>query len=54
MVGEYLGFGGVADYATATMEEIRLGSSEHCYTTAGFAASSLFSVDTLYDSPTYT
>lgn len=53
MVGEYLGFGGVADYATASMEEIRLGSSEHGYTTAGFAASPLFTVDTLYDRSGY-
>ena len=36
MLGEYLGFGGVADYAKASMEEIRLGSSEHGYTTVGF------------------
>lgn len=53
MVGEELGFGGVSEYATASMEEIRLGSSEHGYTTAGFASSSLFSVDTLYDRSGY-
>ncbi|MBN1601842.1 MAG: choice-of-anchor D domain-containing protein [Chitinispirillaceae bacterium] len=53
MVGEYLGFGGVSEYATATMEEIRLGSSSSGYTTAGFASSQLFSVDTLYDRSGY-
>jgi hypothetical protein len=53
MVGEELGFGGVSEYATATMEEIRLGSSEHGYTTAGFASSTLFTVDTLYDRSGY-
>ena len=36
MLGEYLGFGGVSQYAKASMEEIRLGSSEHGYTTVGF------------------
>jgi len=54
MVGEYLGFGGDADYATASMEEIRLGSSAHDYTTHGFAESSYFDTGTLYDSPTFT
>jgi subtilisin family serine protease len=53
MVGEYLGFGGVSEYATATMEEIRLGSSASGYTTAGFASSPLFLVDTLYDRSGY-
>jgi len=48
MVGEYLGFGGVADYAKDSMEEIRLGSSAHGYGTAGFAADPNFAVDTLY------
>ncbi|MDD1748371.1 MAG: C25 family cysteine peptidase, partial [Methanothrix sp.] len=36
MMGEYLGFGGVADYAKPSMEEIRLGSDSHGYTTMGF------------------
>jgi hypothetical protein len=54
MCGEYLGFGGVADYATASMEEIRLGSSANGYTTAGFASCPAFTVGTLYDSPSYT
>jgi hypothetical protein len=54
MAGEYLGFGGVSDYATASMEEIRTGTSNNGYTTTGFAACPSFSVDTLYDSPTYT
>ena len=54
MVGEYLGFGGVSDYATGMMEEIRLGSDSAGYTTAGFAADPTFTTATLYDSPTYT
>ncbi len=37
MLGEYLGFGGVSDYAKASMEEIRLGSCGHGYCTVGFA-----------------
>ena len=52
--GEYLGFGGVADYATATMEQLRLGSSADGYSTVGFASCPTISVDTLYDSPSYT
>jgi ELWxxDGT repeat protein len=54
MVGEYLGFGGVSDYATGSMEEIRLGSSANGYTTAGFASEARFTTSTLYDSSTYT
>ncbi len=53
MVGEYLGFGGVSDYAEASLEEIRLGSTEHGYRTEGFASSEAYTnVVTLYDSPT--
>jgi hypothetical protein len=36
MVGEHLGFGGVSEYATGSMEEIRLGASSYGYTTMGF------------------
>jgi hypothetical protein len=54
MVGEYLGFGGVMEYATATMEEVKNGTTNHGYTTAGFASSTLFTSDTLYDSPSDT
>jgi len=54
MVGEYLGFGGVSDYATDSMEEIRLGSDAHGYTTAGFVSAPTMTTSTLYDSPTYT
>jgi hypothetical protein len=53
MVGEYLGFGGPADYATESMEEIRLGSSAHGYTTKGFAESEFFQTSTLYDASGY-
>lgn len=50
MVGEHLGFGGVAEYAKPSMEEIRLGSSAHGYTTVGFVSSPFFSnLPTLYD-----
>lgn len=52
MVGEHLGFGGVSDYAKNSMEEIRLGSSEHGYATIGFensVASDYFNTQTLYD-----
>ena len=49
MVGEYLGFGGIADYAKSSMEEIRLGSDLHGYVTSGFAQAPLFAVSTLYD-----
>ncbi|NLG34003.1 MAG: hypothetical protein GX548_01475, partial [Lentisphaerae bacterium] len=51
-IGEYLGFGGVSDYATASMEEIRLGADTHGYRTAGFAALGIHTdVATLYDAP---
>jgi hypothetical protein len=36
MVGEYLGFGGVSDYATASMEQIRTGGLFDGYYTCGF------------------
>jgi hypothetical protein len=36
MLGEYLGFGGASEYAKGSMEEIRLGTANHDYTTVGF------------------
>jgi hypothetical protein len=54
MCGEQLGFGGISEYATESMEEIRLGSSANGYTTTGFASCPSITVSTLYDSPTYT
>ena len=54
MCGEYLGFGGVSDYAWSSMEEIRTGSDAHGYTTVGFTNSPLFNVETLYDTETNT
>jgi hypothetical protein len=36
MVGEYLGFGGVAEYATDSMEQIRTGGTFDGYFTRGF------------------
>lgn len=52
MVGERLGFGGVSEYATANMDEIRLGTNAHDYETAGFMSNPdmALNVDTLYDS----
>jgi len=35
LVGEYLGFGGVSDYAAAALEELEDGSSASGYTTVG-------------------
>jgi len=53
MLGEHLGFGGASEYATDSMEEIRLGSDAHGYTTAGFATMSFLALSTLYDAPGY-
>lgn len=54
MLGEWLGFEGVSEYATSYMEEIRLGTSSAGYTTAGFASDPTFTTSTMYDSETYT
>jgi hypothetical protein len=35
LVGEYLGFGGISDYAAATLEELIDGAATHGYTTVG-------------------
>lgn len=59
MLGEYLGFGGVSDYATESMEQVRLGSCADSYCTTGFANHTrpdFYDFDTsqvLYDSPSY-
>ena len=57
-VGEDMGesWEGVARYSSSYMEEIRLGSSAHSYTTVGFENSpyaSFFDTRTLYDSASY-
>ncbi|MEI8243443.1 MAG: C25 family cysteine peptidase [bacterium] len=56
--GEWLGFGGVSDYATATMEQLRTGGSFDGYATVGFGnapnAASFDTSDCLYDAPGYT
>lgn len=56
-LGEWMGFGGVAEYATATMEQLRLGGSYDGYTTVGFGnasnAASFDISDTLYDTAGY-
>ena len=49
LVGEHLGFGGDSEYAKPSMEEIRIGSSAHGYTTKGFAEDEFFQTSTLYD-----
>jgi len=52
MVGEYLGFGGVSDFAGNSKDEIAQGSGSHGYLTNGFENSSYshrFGVETLYD-----
>jgi hypothetical protein len=52
MVGEYLGFGGVADWGGNYKDEIKEGSSAHGYNTVGFEDSAYapgFDVSTLYD-----
>lgn len=48
MVGEYLGFGGVSDYAKGMMLQIVDGSSADGYTTAGIP-SDVYAVDGLYE-----
>jgi len=51
-VGEFLGFGGPSQYAKQSMEEIRLGSSMHGYTTMGFEDSpyaDFYDTQVLYD-----
>jgi len=53
LVGEYLGFGGEAEYAYNAMNELIDGCDGDGYTTVGFA-SDLFNIDTLYDNETYT
>ncbi|TET63665.1 hypothetical protein E3J49_05810, partial [Candidatus Bathyarchaeota archaeon] len=52
MVGEYLGFGGVAEWGGNYKDEIKEGSDAHGYTTVGFensCYSNRFDVSTLYD-----
>lgn len=53
MCGELLGFGGVSEYATASMEEVRNGSSANGYTTVGFSSSAAMTTDDLYDTVGY-
>ncbi len=48
MVGEHLGFGGVAEYANNYLDELIDGSTNHGYTTVGIP-STVFNVDKLYD-----
>jgi hypothetical protein len=52
LLGERLGQGGLSEYATENMEQIRWGSSAHGYTTMGFLTNSYraMDADTLYDS----
>jgi len=48
LVGEYLGFGGVAEYAGNYLDELIDGSSAHGYTTVGIPTDR-YTVDTLYE-----
>jgi hypothetical protein len=48
MCGEYLGFGGVSDYAGNMMDQIVDGSSADGYTTIGIPADQ-YAIDRLYD-----
>jgi hypothetical protein len=48
LVGEYLGFGGVSDYAADTLEQLIDGSTADGYTTVGIP-SDQYVVDTLFE-----
>jgi hypothetical protein len=48
LVGEYLGFGGIADWGGNYLDELIGGSDEHDYVTVGFDPE-IFNVDTLYE-----
>ena len=48
LVGEYLGFGGVSDYAANTLEQLIDGSSADGYTTVGIP-SDQYVIDTLFE-----
>lgn len=56
-VGEYLGFGGLADYATGAMEQIRLGATDAGFTSLGFEnpvyGHCFDTTDRLYDTAEY-
>jgi hypothetical protein len=53
--GEYIGFGGIAEYSSTSMEQIRLGGTYDGYATLGFADSPYADLidhsHTLYDGP---
>ncbi len=48
LVGEYLGFGGVSDYAADTLEQLIDGSSADNYTTVGIP-SDVYTIDELFE-----
>jgi len=48
LVGEHLGFGGVAEYANAYLDELIDGADTHGYTTVGIP-SDQYEIDSLYD-----
>ncbi len=48
LVGEYLGFGGVSDYAANTLEELIDGASTHGYTTVGIPSAE-YDFDELFE-----
>ena len=49
MVGEYMGFGGIAEYASSSLEELRFGTDNHGYTTKGIMQYNESSVTTVYE-----
>lgn len=49
MVGEYIGFGGVAEFGGNYLDEIITGSCNHGYCTEGFDSEPFFTTETLYD-----
>ncbi|MBT7469723.1 MAG: hypothetical protein HN692_04870, partial [Candidatus Cloacimonetes bacterium] len=51
MVGEYLGFGGVSEYAANSKNEVAYGSDNNGYTTEGITDN--FSIDELYEDLAY-
>jgi len=53
-LGEHMGFGGIMEYSSSAVEQIRLGSNADGYTTQGFTSNPFFQAHTMYDSPNYT
>lgn len=52
LAGSYLGFNGVSEYASTSLDELVNGSDAHGYSTVGIP-SDTYQIDKLYDSPDY-